>query len=63
MTNYRCYFMDIKNHIGEVENLSECTDREAEDISVRLLSLRFQYFAVEVWDRARIVSRNLRALT
>jgi hypothetical protein len=61
MTDYRCYFMDVKNHIGEVENLSECTDQEAQIISVRLLGLRMQYFAVEVWDRARIVSRDLRA--
>jgi hypothetical protein len=61
MTDYRCYFMDGKNHIGEVENLSECTDQEAQIISVRLLGLRMQYFAVEVWDRARIVSRDIRA--
>ena len=63
MTSYRCYFMDGQNHIGEVENLSECTDQEAEIISIKLLGLRIQYFAVEVWDQARIVSRNLRALT
>jgi hypothetical protein len=62
MTSYRCYFMDMKHHIWDVEDLTDCSDVEAQTTAVRLLALRVQYHAVEVWDKARIVSRHLRAL-
>jgi hypothetical protein len=58
MPTYRCYFLNKANAIVAVEEI-ECADEE--DVRETALRLRERPgYAVEVWDRARKILRQMR---
>jgi hypothetical protein len=61
MSDYRCYLVK-DGHIASVQNLYHCRDdAEASGAAMIILGERPVFDAIEVWDRARKVSRHQRA--
>ena len=60
MPQYRCFFIDLRNHIANVAVAEHPDDGAAYGWAADLLagSERYLYRAVEVWDGGRIVCRH-----
>jgi hypothetical protein len=56
---YRCYFLNKANAIVAVEEVECAGEEDARQTALRLLRERPGY-AVEVWDRARKILRQVR---
>ncbi len=56
---YRCYFLNKADAIVAVEEIECAGEEDARQIALRLLRERPDY-AVEVWDRARKILRQIR---
>lgn len=54
MSSYRCYFVDVANHIAAVHFIGCATDDLAKARTDDLL-VNSVYPAMEVWDGARFV--------
>ena len=59
MQTYRCYYLDKAEAIVAVEQIECDSDDEARQAAVKLLRERPSY-AIEVWDRARKIVRQIR---
>jgi hypothetical protein len=59
MPTYRCYFLNKADAIVAVEEIECACEDDARQAALRLLHERPGY-AVEVWDRARKVLRQMR---
>jgi hypothetical protein len=59
MPTYRCYFLNKADVIVAVEEIQCVSEEDVRDAALRLLRERPGY-AVEVWDRARKILRQLR---
>ena len=59
MPTYRCYFLNKANAIVAVEEIECAGEEDARQAALRLLRERPSH-AVEVWDRARKVLRQMR---
>ncbi len=59
MPTYRCYFLNKANAIVAVEEIECAGEEDARQAALRLLRERPAY-AVEVWDRARKILRQMR---
>src|SRR5437016_2266795 len=60
MPNYRCFFIDFKNHIANVAVAEHLDDGKAYAWAAELLARQdpVLYRAVEVWEADRIVCRH-----
>jgi len=58
MPIYRCYFLNKADAIVAVEEIECAGEEDARQAALRLLRERPSY-AVEVWDRARKVLREI----
>jgi hypothetical protein len=56
---YRCYFLNKADAIVAVEEIECAGEEDARQAALRLLRERPGY-AVEVWDRARKILRQMR---
>jgi hypothetical protein len=59
MPTYRCYFLNHADAIVAVEEIDCAGEEDAREAALRLLRERPVY-AVEVWDRARKILRQVR---
>ena len=59
MPTYRCYFLNKADVIVGVEEIQCAGEADAREAALRLLRERPGY-AVEVWDRARKILRQMR---
>ena len=59
MPTYRCYFLNKADVIVGVEEIQCAGEADARETALRLLRERPGY-AVEVWDRARKILRQMR---
>jgi hypothetical protein len=59
MPTYRCYFLNKADAIVAVEEIECAGEDDARQAALRLLHERPGY-AVEVWDRARKILRQMR---
>ena len=59
MPTYRCYFLNKADVIVAVEEIQCAGEEDVREAALRLLRERPGY-AVEVWDRARKILRQMR---
>ncbi len=59
MQAYRCYFLNKAEAIIAVEQIECDSDEEARQVALKLLRERPGH-AIEVWDRARKILRQIR---
>ncbi len=60
MSAYRAYFLSASDHIRDVRAL-QAADDEAARAEARLLLLRSEYAAIEIYEGRRLVWRHARA--
>ena len=60
---YRCYFLDQSDAILSHHDIECAGDGEAAQVALRMLCERSRDHAVEVWERARRILYQVRAMS
>ena len=63
IVQYRCYFLDQSDAISCHDDIECAGDGEAAQVALGMLRERSRDYAVEVWERARRVLYQVRAMS
>jgi hypothetical protein len=63
IVQYRCYFLDQSDAISCHDDIECAGDGEAAQVALGMLSERSRDHAVEVWERARRILYQVRAMS
>jgi hypothetical protein len=63
MKEYRCYFLNRRGGIGDVVEFVSSGDNAALDIARQHFDRQNEYPSFEIWEKARLVHRELESKT